>query len=256
MVKRLVPVNHVTFVHGPAIAERIYTPVSFCDFLTPTRILITMKTPVLKTLGALALVSFTLSAKAIPISGGLSLTASDYTSNTGNIDTATAFTSFTGVVATSTSGTFAAGISGITLNTPGLITMNAFVFGNSPGGAGQQTPVVIWSSAPAGFAAASFTVGTFSTVTHSPGILTIAGTGVFTEAGYTSIAGTFTLTATQTVILTDQGGFLANQPTNTTFTLTMSQAAAAPDGGTTALLLFLGLVGLGFSSRRFKSVRR
>ena len=196
-----------------------------------------MKNLILKSLGALALASFALTAQAIPITGGISL-AGAYTSNTGNLNTATAFTSFTGVVSTGTAGTLAS--ANIT-NFVTPFTMNGFVFGTAPNGAGNNTPLQIWTTGPNGGITTTFTLSSISSVDHNPtDTVTVIGNGFFTETGYDQTAGTFIFSANQA------GG---------TFSFSLSHAALAPDGGTTALLLGLGLVGLGFSARRFKSVK-
>ena len=197
-----------------------------------------MKNLILKSLGALALASFALTAQAIPISGGISF-AGAYTSNTGNINTATSFTTITSVVSTGSNGTLAPAVSGITPFTTGLLTFNGFTFGNSPNGSGQVTPVLIWTGNGTNGVITTFTLNSISIVDHNPvDSVAIVGAGFFTETGFDATPGTFLFTANQAA---------------GTFSFSLSQAALAPDGGTTALLLGLGLVGVGLSARRFKS---
>ena len=198
-----------------------------------------MKNLILKSLSVLALASFALTAQAIPVSGGISF-AGGYTSNTGNLNTATAFTSFTNVISTGSTGTLAPGTSGLTPFTPAVITaFNGFTFGTAPGGAGSITPVLIWTGSGTNGVTTTFTLNSIFTVDHNPfDTVVIVGLGNFTETGFDNTPGTFIFSANQA------GG---------TFSFSLSQAALAPDGGTTALLLGLGLVGMGLSARRFKS---
>jgi hypothetical protein len=196
-----------------------------------------MKNLILKSLSVLALASFALTAQAIPVSGGISF-AGGFTSNTGNLNTATAFSSFTNVISTGSTGTLAPGVSGLTAFNPAVLAFNGFTFGTSPNGAGSVTPVLIWTGTGTNGVITTFTLNSIFTVDHNPfDTVVIVGSGVFTETGFDATPGTFTFSANQA------GG---------TFSFSLSQAALAPDGGTTALLLGLGLVGVGLS-RRFKS---
>jgi hypothetical protein len=197
-----------------------------------------MKNLILKSLSVLALASFALTAQAIPVSGGISF-AGGFTSNTGNLNTATAFSSFTNVISTGSTGTLAPAVSGLTTFNPAVLSFNGFTFGTSPGGAGSITPVLVWTGTGTNGVITTFTLNSISTVDHNPfDTVVIVGQGIFTETGFDATPGTFTFSANQA------GG---------TFSFSLSQAALAPDGGTTALLLGLGLVGVGLSARRFKS---
>ena len=189
-----------------------------------------MKTTPLKLLAAaFALACCVTTAHAVAITGGISL-AGGYVTDTGNLNTANGFTSFSAVQVTSTSGDFI----GVTLNTPGSVTMNPFVFDPFP--VAGVTP--LWSTA-AGKTVSFDLLALTSVEQTGDDTLDLKGNGVFHMTGKDDTFGTFNFTANQA------GG---------TFSFSFSQAATArvPDGGSAAVLLGLGLVALSVMGRRSK----
>lgn len=124
------------------------------------------------------------------------------------------------------SGTFA------TFN-PGMGTMTDFAFNPTLSPSPVAPLWAITSGAGTGF---SFTLNAITLVDQAtPGFLNLGGNGAFSGPGFDTTLGAWSFTVTTTGSL---------------FTWTSGNVANAPDGGTTALLLGLGLLGLG-AARRF-----
>ena len=107
------------------------------------------------------------------------------------------------------------------------------------------TPGLLWT-VNTGTELYSFTISTFTTVSQNGTFVNLSGTGVATEVG--------TITATPT------GGTWSITDTSTggaTFTFGSSaNVSNTPDSGTTALLIALGLAGIGlgiFAQRRMSA---
>jgi len=97
-----------------------------------------------------------------------------------------------------------------------------------------STPVAsLWSVG--GF---SFDLTSVTSITRPPGFLNVSAVGILHGAGFDDTAGTFTFTVTGTGV---RFGFAANT------------VAGAPDGGTTVMLLGLGISALGIARRFLKS---
>jgi len=129
------------------------------------------------------------SVQATPITGGISLSG-DYTvNNGGNLNIATAFTSFTGVEVTSMGGSYVG--AGITMYTPGSVTMNAFSF--------NPFPVLglspLWTTTMGTLA--SFDLFSPISVVQGSDALTLSGVGILHLAGYDPTPGTWVFTANQ-----------------------------------------------------------
>jgi hypothetical protein len=188
-----------------------------------------MKTIGFKLAVAVATVALAISVQATQITGGLSL-AGGYTVDTGNLNTANAFTSFSNVQITGVSGSYAG--AGLPIGVANSVTMTPFTF--SPFG-----PVVpLWQVAGGGGTNAAFNLmaltGVFKNVPNS---LTLTGTGMLTLTGFEATFGTWIFTANQD----EQAG---------TFSFSSSNAARAPDGGTTALLLGSAMAALALVRRK------
>jgi hypothetical protein len=158
-------------------------------------------------------------AKATPISGTVNFDGVAKT-NTGRLSTATAFTSISGVtVVPNESGNYTGTTGAVTTFTP-------FAFS-----ALSVTP--LWSFS-VGAVNYWFDASGTITVTHfvvgSTSFLNISGGGTAYETGFTPTLGTWSITDTSV-------------GTETTFTF--GADTAVPDSGATALLIGLGLAGVG-----------
>jgi hypothetical protein len=160
------------------------------------------------------------SVQAIPIVGGISLSG-DYTVNAGgNLNTATAFLTFTGVEVTSMGGSYVG--SGVTLTTPGSVTMNIFSFNPFP--ALGLSP--LWTTVSGTLA--SFDLLSLISVVQGGDALTLRGTGMLYLAGYDATPGSWLFTANQ------GGGSFSFSSSN----------SSIPDGGSTVMLLGAALSAL------------
>jgi hypothetical protein len=186
-----------------------------------------MKSNILKYM-ACAAVTLGLAAtvQAVPITGGISM-AGDYTVNTGNLNTATAFSSFSDVMVTSVAGSYLG--AGITMNTPGSVTMSTFTFNPFPGGG----VIPLWITTMGTLAQFDLTSLT-SRIQTGNDALELRGTGILKLTGFDNTPGSWIFTA-------NQGGG--------TFSFSSSNAAI-PDGGVTAILLGAALSGLALIRRK------
>lgn len=169
-------------------------------------------------LGALATISASVMAGSITGSIGLN---GSYTVDTGNVDTATAFTSFTNVEVGTATGDFA-GLSGT------AVVQNTFGFNPS------TTPLTLWSFS-VGATTYSFDLASLSIASQGDGFLNLKGTGTLFLTGETPTTASWKLTATQAGAAFEFGDV---------------QTAQVPDGGATAMLLGVGLLGLGALRRK------
>lgn len=182
-----------------------------------------MKTSLLKTISAIALAMLTATAAvATQIQGEINFGSSGYiTTNTGSLATATAITAFPVIkVSDNPTGTYA--------GTAGAgVTFTPFVFA-----AGSVTP--LWSFVQAGitysFDATSIVIDQQNTF-----FLNLKGSGIAHVTGYADTVGSWTLTST-----------------GTTSKFTFGASTSVPEGGLTAAMLGLGLLGLGLAARRHK----
>jgi hypothetical protein len=190
-----------------------------------------MKKSLIKLAGAL-LLAFAVSsvAHANPINGSISFSNnSGLTTDSGNLLTATKITGITGVTvstgSTAPTGTYA-GTDGdaVTFITPIDFSGSAI------------TPFSLWTFT-AGGTTYSFTATSVGVVTQLATFLNIGGSGIAYVTGYTPTAGVWSLTSTST----------------NSVALTFSASTTVPDGGTTALLVGLSLLGLSVAARRRKS---
>jgi hypothetical protein len=190
----------------------------------------TLPTKKMKTLfkavsASLLALSLTSAALALPITGSVTF-AGGATLDTGDVNTATAVSSWHNTFVLSTSGVFTAE------------------------GLGFPTPVTIaapWSLNYAGPTIADFWVaGDFSFNLDSSwivqqsgnGFLTVAGSGwINGPAGYDATAGSWSFTTQSPA--GDRGVFSFS-----------AGSASVPDGGTTAVLLGIALVGMSIIARR------
>jgi hypothetical protein len=196
-----------------------------------------MKTIIRNSLATLAVACLAINAHAALITGAISI-AGGATYAGGNINTATAFTTLGPAIVTSYSGTFASSSNIVLFSTS--LTMNAFGYGTSatPAYVAGSTPT--WTTPSLSGVTTSFTLTSINLVDHNINDqVTLLGVGVFKMTGFDDTIGSFNLTA-------NQGG--------STFSFSASQVAYAPDGGSTAILLGLGLGFLGFAARRFKAI--
>jgi hypothetical protein len=154
------------------------------------------------------------SVQAIPITGGISL-AGDYAVNAGgNLNAATAFTSFSGVAVKSVAGVYSG--AGITMNTPGSVTMNTFSFSSFP--VLGLSP--LWTTI-SGTVASFDLFSPISVLQPGDDTLTLKGLGVLYLTGYDATPGNWIFTANQA------GGSFSFSSSN----------GSVPDGGSTAMLL-------------------
>lgn len=165
-----------------------------------------------------ALVSFTSSVQATPITGGISF-AGGYTPNNSNLSLATSITFNNPAVVTSANGSFS-GLTSVTMASPLAINPTS-------------TPIsALWSSG-------SFTFDALTLVQsgETATTLTLTGTGTIKDGNPAdSVAGTWLATFNT---LSD------------TFSYSASAGATVPDGGTTVALLGGALAGLGLLKRKF-----
>jgi hypothetical protein len=181
-------------------------------------------------IAGIALTCFALTVQADPIDGGISFSG-NVTVNTGDIDTADWFTAFNSSSVTSLNGSYV-GVAG--LNISSLAAMN-LPFSWDPA-SGPLAP--LWQTA--GFVANGDRAAITSYNQPGDGTLTIHGTGMLHLTGFDPTMGTWILSVTE-VSSTLGYSFSAG-----------SNLPRGPDGGTTSLLLGLGLLGVGVVARRFK----
>lgn len=180
-----------------------------------------MKKSFLNLAGALLLaVALCASAKADPISGSLGFAGSFTTNSNSDFTAATSITFGPSITIGSSDGDYA-GIPNIV-----LVNFNGFSFDSLP------TPD-LWDFSFGG-KDYSFTA-TSVNVSATTNTLTLSGEGVAHITGLDDTHGNWVITSNT----------LGNN-------FSFSASTAAPDGGTTALLVGLGLAGMGFVSRRRK----
>jgi len=158
-------------------------------------------------------------AKATPISGTVNFDGVA-TTNTGNLNTATAFTSITGVtVVPAESGNYVGTTGAATTFTPFAFSAVAVtpLWSFTVGG------VSYWLDATGAITVNHFTVG-------STTFLNLSGSGWANETGFDSTPGVWSITDTS-----------AGKET----TFTFGADTTVPDSGATALLIGLGLAGVG-----------
>lgn len=170
--------------------------------------------------------------KAMPINGAISF-SDNYTINTSSLATATAITSITGVTVSGATGDYSGIASGTTVDFSTVTGVHPFTVNPSTPYAG------LWTIT-AGATTYSFDVNSTSIISQTSTTLSLEGMGTAYISGgtYDPTGGTWNLT------LNKNGGLL-----------NFSGGAAVPDSGATALLLGLGLLGLGMAARRRKAVK-
>ena len=175
-----------------------------------------------------ALVSFTASVQAVPITGSITM-AGGVTLNTSSAGTATAILSWTGpggvglpfvIFSTLSAGAVAPG-TGVTFVAP-----KPFVSGPVAG---------FWSVGGYVF---NLTSSSIFSQGGSPASVTVVGTGFITKAGFDATPGTWAL-STQ-----DPSSGTSGTPPAANFSFSSATGALVPDGGTTVLLLGAALSGL------------
>lgn len=173
----------------------------------------------LTTLASALFLAFSLSgnlAHATPIDGTINFDG-EATTNSGNLATATSFTSIIGtMVVPQETGSYAA----IPAVTP--VTFTPFSFS-----AAGVTP--LWTLTLAGITY-SFNATSIVVDAQNANFLNISGTGIASITGDTSTAGTWSITDTS----------VGGSPT-----FTFGADSVVPDSGVTALLILLGLAGVG-----------
>jgi len=173
----------------------------------------------LTTLASALFLAFSLSgnlAHATPIDGTINFDG-EATTNSGNLATATSFTSIIGtMVVPQETGSYAA----IPAVTP--VTFTPFSFS-----AAGVTP--LWTLTLAGITY-SFNATSIGVDAQNANFLNISGTGIASITGDTSTAGTWSITDTS----------VGGSPT-----FTFGADSVVPDSGVTALLILLGLAGVG-----------
>jgi hypothetical protein len=182
-----------------------------------------MKTSFLKTISALALAMLTaVAAVATPIQGEINFNSGGFiTTDTGNLGTATAISAFPTVkVSDDPTGVYAGTAGNVVAFTP-------FSFA-----AGSVTP--LWSFT-VGLVTYSFDATSIIVNTQNANFLNLIGSGVAHVTGYTDTVGKWSLTSTT------QGS-----------KFTFGASTSVPEGGLTAAMLGLGLLGLGLAARRQK----
>ena len=200
-----------------------------------------MKNIIRKSLATFAVACLAVSANAALISGSISIAGAATFGVGGNINTATGFTTLGPAFVTSASGNFLTSSNIILFPAAGtsILTMTPFNYGTSltPALSGNTNPT--WTTTNGGVTT-SFNLISISLVDHNiNNQVGLFGLGVFKMTGFEDTLGDFNFTANQA---------------GSTFSFSASQTAFAPDGGSTAILLGLGLGCLGFAARRFKSV--
>jgi hypothetical protein len=171
----------------------------------------------------------TLSAHALPITGGISL-AGGYTTDTGNLNTADAFTAFNNVIVTSRAGSYAPVALGQ------AVTQNAFSFAPFP--AGGVTP--LWTFTVGGTTTYNFNLLSLQPI-EQPGdnTLTLRGSGILSITGWDNTEGSWLFTGNQ------GGGTFSFSSSNAPYgPENPGPGAGVPDGGSSVVLLASGLVGL------------
>lgn len=177
------------------------------------------KNPLLKLAGVLLLAfALTASVKAIPINGSIGFSGIFSTDNNSNFTAATQFTSFTSTSVLGTSGDYAIVTDGT------AVTFTPFSFSAS-----GVTPLWSFGYGPLTY---SFDATTVSVTTTTNSIIA-EGAGYAYITGFDATPGTW--------IITSNGAGAS---------FTFSASSTVPDGGTTALLVGLGLVGMGLFVRR------
>ncbi len=181
-----------------------------------------------KLAAVIAAISITGLASGAKITGIIAFTGT--TTLNGSVATATTFTSFSDVVVANFTQT------GDYLGTDGsAVTMSPFTFDPAL----APSPVSPLWTFISGLTTYSFRLDTITEVIRDMSgpidKLTVSGRGLASATGFDDAIGDWTLTT--------QGG---------TSRISFSSAAAVPEGGTTAALLGLGLIGLVSLSRRFK----
>jgi hypothetical protein len=197
-------------------------------------------------IAGIAMTCFALTAQADPITGGVTFTGQVTLPVGTNIGNATAFLSFNNPpLATVTIRTGSYIVAGVGTNDP--VAVNAFTFGGFAYPYTLVPPLQpLWHSA-GGLAEGDIMtiVSLFQTFneTSQIGSATINGTGMLHLVGFDPTMGSYVLDVTQ-------GG--------STLGFTYSAfvpVPGTPDGGTTLLLLGMGLLGVGAVARRFKSAK-
>lgn len=181
-----------------------------------------------KTIAVLACLSATVSAvKATQINGEISLSGT-YTINGTNFKPydpilnplgATAFTGFSSVEVESAAGDYAGTVGDV-------VTHNAFSFTPFSG------PITLWTFTDGG-TTYSFTLNDLDVDYRATKSLVLSGTGFASITGFDSTPGDWTFTA-------NTGGG----------TFSFSSTNSVPDGGATAMLLGVGLLGIGAMRRK------
>ena len=176
------------------------------------------------------LLGLTLTAQAIPIVGGISLSG-NVTYPVPDIDTATAFQSFSGVTVSSVSGSY--GVAGVAPGTD--VSMSAFSFNPfAPAGL-----IPLWQTTSG--TAASFDLTSLGPIAQGNGFLILTGEGTLHLSGFDNTPGYWRF---------------SSQQGDTTFSFSSSNGAltpsnaGVPDGGTTVMLLGAALSGLALIRRK------
>jgi hypothetical protein len=186
-----------------------------------------MKSNILKYMACAAMaLGLAATVQAAQITGDISL-AGNFTVTGGNINTATKFATFSKTMVTSVDGDFA----GITLYTPGSITMVPFTFNPLP--STGQAP--LWTAVSGVTLGASFDLTTITSMAQ-PGdrTLTLHGTGTMHLTGFDDTPGTWVFSGNQS------GQTLSFSSSN----------GNVPDGGMTVMLLGAALSGLALIRRK------
>jgi hypothetical protein len=182
-----------------------------------------MKTSLLKTISATALALLAaVAAVATPIQGEINFySGGSITTNTGNLSTATSITAFPTVkVSDDPTGAYA-GTAGT------QVDFTPFTFS-----AGAVTP--LWTFT-VGAITYSFDATSIIIDEQKTNFLNLIGSGIAHVTGYEDTVGTWSLTSTT------QGA-----------KFTFGASTSVPEGGLTAAMLGLGLLGLGLAARRQK----